>query len=164
MSATRLEESAALPVTCQNGTFLEFHSAVTSANGLLLRTSRRSKLPWLEEGALNFNMTPGPHVCRTPALASGGRGNKPVARQSTLFNRGRTGSPWRNSGSPLWPHYVDARFHFCELRPAHFGAKNCFFGKQEQIRIFRFFADFLQEGTDFREHEVQLAAERGFKE
>ena len=95
-----VEEPVTAPGICQNGTFLEFHSAATSANGLRLRTSRSSRLPWLEEGALNFRVTPGPQVCGILSLASRGNDNKPDAKHRTPFRTRRTGNVRSNFRLP----------------------------------------------------------------
>src|SRR6266702_678716 len=84
-------------------------------------------------------------------------------------NRGRLsksagqGTRGAISGSLLWPQHVHTSFHFFEMSAAQLGTIDCFFRKQKQVGIFRFFADFFQEGPDLGEHKVQFTAEGRLK-
>src|SRR5215472_1858018 len=86
--------------TCQKETFFEFHSALRSVNGVRLRTSRRSKLPWLETGALSCRVTPAPQVSGIFALASAGNKNSPGAMRRMTLERCGNGRLPSNVRSP----------------------------------------------------------------
>src|SRR5712692_8692833 len=69
--------------------FLPFHSADKSDIGMRLRTSSKSRLPWLDSGALSFRVTPAPQVSGIFAPARAGKESNPRRIHNQRLSRSR---------------------------------------------------------------------------
>src|SRR5690348_13459964 len=69
-AASWLERSVA-DASCQKGISLPSHVPLTSERGAGVRSSRRSKLPWLDSGELSVRVPPEPHSTRAGGGAAG---------------------------------------------------------------------------------------------